>query len=773
MHKRLLFLFIIPITLCLSRQAVAQSYHNDFENGNPWLQPWGNIHILDDSTAHSGNRLCLCDSIHEFGLGFQCIADEAYPDQNIHLQFDAWFRNTFNNGETLLVTSINDSTSNRYWNSYPLSAFANDSADWFPVKLDLHFPHDYLKGSTLKFYIWNPNRNVIHIDDVQLTLQPTLIPNYLPAPFEASQSDKPLVINDKDGNPLTYPIYFVSEWDNRNETAYLSQWDSTGNNIWQCDDSLCRTIINLCQVSENHIDFNIECHFKQGGPSLRQALVIPFIDSTMRLYKRNLQTDTADFQSAYYLDREGFVVGEGERSIATYHNIGISSLQFDAEHRAAIFNIDYCHDHPLIHYPLDNDTADYFIDLSCRAVQPDDVIRGHFSLFVGSSLREMPRIMPVWDGYESAFIFTEHADWTDIRTHRAVLYGNEHITRPEEAVGGFVYFGIPVTKSVFFNNPDHVTNYETTHGDFAGEHATVTTDKAFFNLLKDLHRNGFDICLHTPEQYTTVGDNLSQALRFMRRNFGSTTWIDHGYNNSAQNNRENLVCDALLPEAPQYAAKLWKQNGIRYLWNAYFEENRMDSLNFDGHFGQPYDGFSEALPNRQITTLPDDDPDFLLWATPSTLEVNQDRSWYYFFDTKRLQHIVDNHKVFITHTYPAWTDPYRAFWQYNDDSTAVAMPGFNFALQQLSDFRAEKKILPTTVRDYLHFHEGLLAVEYRILDNGDIQLINKGEAIHGFTLRCLSPVVVEGKIINFRKVGDEYLIWFDLNRNETTKIHFQ
>ena len=46
----------------------------------------------------------------------------------------------------------------------------------------------------------------------------------------------------------------------------------------------------------------------------------------------------------------------------------------------------------------------------------------------------------------------------------------------------------------------------------------------------------------------------------------------------------------------------------------------------------------------------------------------------------------------ITHTYPAWSNPYRAFWQYNENGTIVAMPGFNFALGQLARFREEKKI---------------------------------------------------------------------------------
>ena len=262
-------------------------------------------------------------------------------------------------------------------------------------------------------------------------------------------------------------------------------------------------------------------------------------------------------------------------------------------------------------------------------------------------------------------------------------------------------------------------------------------------------------------------------MQFMKKQFGTVSWIDHGYNNGPEKNREDLVCDGLLPDSPQYAVDLWKENGVRYLWNPYYEENRMERYNFDSHFVQPYDGFGDALPNRQITTLPNGDKDFLLWSTPSTLEVNEDFEWYYFFDSIRLQRLVDQHNVFITHTYPAWSNPWRAFWQYNENGTAVAMPGFNFALSQLSRFREEKKILPTTVQEYLNYYEKLLNIDYQITDNHTISLTNQGESIEGLTLLCAKPVVVEGKVINYRKAEEGYLVWFDLKKSETVTIKYR
>ena len=515
-----------------------------------------------------------------------------------------------------------------------------------------------------------------------------------------------------------------------------------------------------------------ETTFKEDIKLLRLAFVLPLPDGELTVYRRNQHIDTTNYQSSYYLDKEGFAIKNDSLSFSTYHNLGISSLQLNTEERTACFNIDYWRDHPLLHYPLKSDTSDMFENISFRKIKKGEVLEGKIIIFM-HAMDDLPRLMPVWDGYQSAFIFTEHADWTDLHTHRAVLFGNENITKPEDAVGGFCYFNIPVTKSVFYWNPDNVTNEKTSDGLFKGLVASIKTDKEFYKLLKTIKKQGFEICLHSPEVYTTIPSEFPKAMSFMRRQFDTKSWIDHGYNNGPEKNREDLVCDGLLTDSPQYAVELWKENGVRYLWNAYYEENRMERYNFDSHFVQPFDGFGDALPNRQITTLPNGDKGFLLWSTPSTLEVNEDREWYYYFDSIRLQRLVDQHNVFITHVYPAWSNPYRAFWQYNENGTAVAMPGFNFALSQLAHFRDEKKILPTTIEQYLSDYEKLNSIEYLIIDNKTIQLTNPNEAIKGLTLLCTKPIVVEGKVIDFRKVDEGYLVWFDLGNNETVTIRYR
>ncbi len=727
----------------------AQVYTNDFENRQEWNAPWFNLHIVADSSATEENFVSICDTIHEYGLGFGINVGKDFPNQNINCKYDFLFKADANTHADIVV-SIDDTIRNRYWAAYPLADYVNDTAEWSQVQLDLNFPASYTQNSEIKVYVWNKGHEYLIFDDAQLEVKTDVLPSYQPE-FEQDS-----VIRHSN----FYPII-----------EYINAKGDTVN-----DPSIADIICDISSLEKSNVFIGYNVHvaarFKKDVKLLRFAIIQYLHDAEIIVYRRNQHIDSINLQPSYYLDKEGFVEKFDTVYLCTYHNKNISSLQLDTERHTACFNIDYWRDHPLVHYPLRNDTSDYFEDISYRNVKANEVLTGEFNIFWNTP-PDLPRLMPVWDGYQSAFIFTEHADWTDIRTHRAVLFGNENITRPEDAVGGFCYFNIPVTKSVFYWNPDNVTNEKTSNGLFKGLVASIKTDKEFYKLLKTIKKQGFEICLHSPEVYTTIPSEFPKAMRFMRRQFGTKSWIDHGYNNGPDKNREDLVCDGLLPDSPQYAAELWKKNGVRYFWNAYYEENRMESHNFDGHFVQPFDGFGDALPNRQITTLPNGDKDFLLWSTPSTLEVNEDHEWYYYFDSIRLQRLVDQHNVFITHVYPAWSNPYRAFWQYNENGTAVAMPGFNFALSQLAHFRDEKKILPTTIEQYLSYYEKLNSIAYLIIDNKTIQLTNTNEAIKGLTLLCTKPIVVESKAIDFRKVDEGYLVWFDLGKNETVTIRYR
>ena len=771
--KSLRHLILLMLCLTTTIATQAQHYSDDFENGYSWYPPWYNIHLLADSTIEN-QHVSLCDSTMEFGLGFSYKVPDSIIGKNLHIAFQADYRFPDTLGDGQLVFSIKSNENYNFWQSYYLSDYANDSAAWFPVHIELNLPADHLINGTVNAYLWNNQKSIIHIDNATLDITPWQLPSFLPdiaIPRDSVTEDLLFIHLPSDSIvPLTYPIGMLTEYclgsDSIVEYHPLSL---VSENRYRAVSSIDTTFVSLVQT-KGKADLLVTTGFFKECHLLRQAVVIPFIDSTLTVYRRNLTEEASQLtQPEYYLDREGFKIGEGVRTVISYHQGDISSTQLDALQRTAYFNLDYWRDHPMIHYPLSDTLEDHFEDRSYRHIDPGMSWEHSISLSVGNEVSKLPRINPLPDGYESGIIFTEHADWTDLRTHRAILFGDEHITKAKDAVGGFVYYGIPMTKSVFYNNPDHVTNDEASHGAFTGLHATIKTHKEFEKLLKQLDKIGYDICLHTPEQYSTTQSNLEEALAYMKKHFKSTTWIDHGYNNGSKHNREDLVCDALNPRSDIDAATLWRKNGITYLWNAYYEENRMEYWNFDNNILQPYPGFGDALPNRQITTIAG--YDFLTWSTPSTLDANSDSDWDYYYSDERLQKIVNQHCVHITHVYPAWVNPARAFWTYNEDGTIVALPGMNRALARIAKLRDEGKMLPMTVRTYLDYYSQLNRISYEILDDNQIRISNHDGEIKGFTLLCPAPIRFhDNRFYEFRKSGPLYYVWFDLKAGDQVTI---
>ena len=675
-----------------------------------------------------------------------------------------------------VVLSINDAQKSIYWESFPLK---HDFA------LEKFIPSHLLQHGPLKCYVYNPQKEIIRLDSISYSFEETSLPSYIPdnlevidkkSGFEAlaslknefrifySEKKNYFELGDDEGS-FTMPVSLYLNDNQYFEWKLVKAWTSPI--ILQNENEFARTTLTIFYDSTSpNVQFEISAEFLKDLEISRFAMILPFAGDDFTVYRSNLHVDTLACQDEYYLDHEGFSFKKGEKQLNLYHPKSLSSIQLDARTATVILNLDYEFDHPMIHYPARIDTVEYYENISKRKVKSGEEMTASFDLSY-TQLIDLPRFMPVWDGFESAVIFTEHADWSDLRTHRAVCFGNESVTCADSAVGGYVYYGIPVTKSVFYNNPDGIVNIGQNR-EFPNSHCTIKTDPEYLDFLKQLKDKGFEICLHTPEQYTTTRDNLYEALAFMKDNFGSPTWIDHGYNNSFVNNREDLVCDGLNKYSPYYALDAWQKNGVRYLWNAAYEELRIfDEWTFSNNLQRPYPFFGDAMPYPRFMHAPFDD-NMLMWATTYTLEPGE--LWNYYLSQYRLETIVESRSVFIAHVYSPWVTTARGFWDM-EDGLMVAKPDMNQAFERIANLREKHLMLPTTIEKYLKYQEQLQNIDYQYDTDGNVLLINNNdETIHGFTLISKSPITLieNQRVIPFssRESIGEYIIWFDFGPKE-------
>jgi hypothetical protein len=376
-------------------------------------------------------------------------------------------------------------------------------------------------------------------------------------------------------------------------------------------------------------------------------------------------------------------------------------------------------------------------------------------------------------GFEAAYIWTEHADFTNIRTNRATYFGSENIVNADSAIGGFVYYNIPVTKSVFYDNPDSVTNEKASNGVFNELESTILTDTELEDFLRQISKIGHDICLHTPDHYTTTPELLERSLNYMQKNFGSPSWIDHGNNNGAENNREDLICDATLKKSPLYGIDLWNKYGVKYLHNAYYEElNTFGNWQYDPSLEKPYSGFGDFFPKPDYYQHLTRTKNLYHWSTSSALFVTADYLWDYLFNKDKIVSMVNNWYVEINHVYPAWVDPKKGMWTYDADSTIISHPGLNMALKNLSDLREDGRLNITTIAEHLDYRTATDNVDYEILVDGRVKVTN----LNNFKICDLGMVAkarvvtIDGLVPSYKTTVDEIVFWFDLDVGESKLI---
>ncbi len=804
----ILSLFLIIITYlpsCFNNINVKNSsqnihtFFNDFEEENI-NSIWKKQYIKNDSSAFSGNNICECPPDLLYAFGFDLNMDDSIGNRNAVFTFDMMIKSE-TKPNAKLILSVQNGNKNVLWKAFPLSNGFDKENQWYRANFVFNIPNDIIKGSKLNCYILNDKFEHFYIDDFSFSVEYYNLPTYVNEIVEYkspkdlknltatdainlfyAEKENNIIIADDNLNNITKPLSMFYSLIVNNDTVDIqfADWElltdvNENKNMFKFknENKIVETELTISfEDNEPNVNFDLQSTYLKDVKVLKSSLIFPFLNDDFTVYRRNPFVDTVNYQDVYYLDKEGFSLNLEEKQLNLYHPENVSSIQLDTKKYIAYINSDYHYDHFLIRYEL-LDTSDYYIDNSSTVMKKGMFLNSSFTVSL-TDKTILPRIMPIMNGYESAFIWTEHADWADIKTHRATYFGSEEIENIEDAVGGFAYYNIPVTKSVFYNNPDSVTNYEK-NKDFPGLHSTIMTDSLFFDFLKQLRDKGFDICLHTPEQYTTTQENLSEALSFMKKNFASPSWIDHGYNNSELSNRENVVCDGLDSSSPHYAYELWKANGVKYFFNSTYEEimpRPFSEYMFENNLFRPYPGFGDALPIPKVGSMPLF-PELLLWSTPYTMEPGENWAWNYYFSQDVLDKLVDYRYVFITHIYPAWVEEERGYWEIKDGKY-VAKEGLNNALKKISEMEKQHYMLPTTIADYMTYQQQLQSLEYMVEADGTVVLRNKNkETIKGLSLVSTHDICLENeKHFNRKKTksGDENIIWFDMEPGEIVRI---
>lgn len=524
------------------------------------------------------------------------------------------------------------------------------------------------------------------------------------------------------------------------------------------------TIRYLLSQESPALQVTIFTRYKRDVTVFDESLALTFAESVREIYRKNRQVDTDHFKDAYWLDKQGVRFGSGSRAIIFYHLPQVSSLFLQPEKKQLDIRLDHMQDH---RYAKDTFGL-VFQKKSIRVLNEYHASEykagekrvNRFCFTVGAYPEALPRLMLCPDGYEAAFAWTEHADASTLNSHRAAYFGDERISHAQKAVGGFVRYGIPVTKSVFYTNP--------TTRSFNGliplaeqsipglePQVAVKEDMEFREFLQQLHACGNEICLHavSPSSEEETSERLQEAVSFMKEHFQSQTWIDHG------RNRFNFSTIGLDPELGYYAGDLWERFGTKYFWHYATEDITHWK---EGNINLFQLARGDQLPTPLFWQHPTRTGSFYSWAVISTSTIS-------IIHKESLAKLVEEWGICINHVYPPeLRDPLsKSEFLYRDENGILkAHSVFNELLAVQARLRDEGKLLITTVPHLLEYWRSLEHVRFEYTKKGKVLIYNDNRtSIKGFSLGLRNPqgtVLVNGKTPHTKRVRDDLIVWFTL-----------
>lgn len=577
------------------------------------------------------------------------------------------------------------------------------------------------------------------------------------------------------------------------------------------DDVNVTISLTVCR-NRQKLDVSVKSSYLNNITVLRESLIAEFNNPVSVVFLKNSETETRPFADEYWVDKQGVQFGEGEASALIYHTPDISSLQVQSRENLLFVNLDYYRDHPFIRIPFQEDGGGKWIDISASKYKPGDERVNTFTMHFGLSPDVLPRFMPVPGGYLAGYIFTEHADGGNIRTHRAAYFGSEDITSASNATGGFWGHQIPVTKSVFFDEFDDGVSCQ---------NDSCSMEREYLEFLDQLHVLGNDLCLHTPDSGNSNHKIMEEAMVFMKERYDTRTWIDHGMY-PGNTNREAYSADGLDPATEYYAADLWEENNVMYFWSPAVEALRFaipgPSLtqlirNYKlkasyKEFRRRYNflriyedaGALEALVKVKRGNLPMLElnsqrpfmgysfPTPLYWQNPTYS--GQLYSWTTEFDyygvtgqldsanliieKRQLEHLIAKRGVFFNHGYYVRNNSRDGMLTFHDGKLIVN-PYFDEVLKYMDHRRDDGDLLITTVRDLMDYR---LQIENIVLDywpDGSVDIVNNNHhEVRDLALAIRSDpenIRLEGAEFLSRKVKDDAIIWFNLPADSKVNLN--
>lgn len=797
MFNKCFFAFFVLLSLisCQKEKPLSNieaDFLIDFENSSQLGLI--NSSSISDEKSYDGKFSTLVNKESNFGGGWQGSFPDSLSGKTIRVILSA-FIYADSLARPVIAFSLDKEGQNFYWHSLSLNDSLCDNK-WHQVIDTFLIPGDFTaKYCNVKTFLWLSNgTGKAYADNISLQFRKAHFNSFLPnlnydsnaigksLNFKSAEvkfnSTNELLSLSLNKVSLFKSIRLLTEWCNENNRdtgvlfsnlSFVKTFNDTM--YFESDNELIKSNISLV-INDSTLVFNSSVNFKLNTNLKRLALVFEFENKANKLLSNDgFWMDNVEDE--YWIGNGALAFSHASGNWITQNNSNFTSLQ--VQNNFAVFNLDYSIDHPLIHFPLRKDAKrGVYEDRSCSKVLKNESMKAELTFQKINNATKVPTLSKFPNGFESAYIFTEHADYTDLRTHLAVCFGNDSAINLKNCKEGFVGNNIPVTKSIFYSNEDKVNNSESLL-DFNTPIASWKENLEFRKLIDELYKMNWDIALHTPDHYTTSAATMTEALGRFKEKYNSSTWIDHGYDNGPADNREDLMCDALVTGSKNYSLALWQEFGVSNVWNSWYEDQKeIKVLGFDQHLQINYPFLNTSCPKPLLFKHKSLSANITHWLSNSIVDYDSPQWWSYYFNKNVLDRLCINKGIVINHCYPARVKEKQFFW-IKEGNVFKIHPEFEKILKLLNEYQSANLIWLCTVKELISFKERLESVGLSYFKNS-VRVTNKGlKDIEGLTLVIPSEIALNYKegFSQRKTMTGETMLIFNLKAGQTISFNYK
>lgn len=476
-----------------------------------------------------------------------------------------------------------------------------------------------------------------------------------------------------------------------------------------------------------------------------------------------------------WLEKQGAYFGKGDASFFVQHVPGISSLSLRQKGHSLRFSLFSSKDRPL---PRRDKTflMGYRLDNPVRLSRGKNFI-ARWNLYAGFLPREiaLPGFAP--DGRKAVHIWTEHGCQTVLEAHIASGLGSSRARRAEDAVGGFVKFQVPLTKTIFVDNEDDESVFDPFGKLGQRPQLSMNQDAKFEDYLGILSSQPqIEIGLHCCRPYSTSPDEYPRRLeRFLK--FKPAVWIDHIWfrdDGHMSGCREAASSEGRDRKSDYFSTEVLAALGFRYFWSNGFEYRDAEPtgtliknyLRHKQYFAAAislgrwlFNRVRGRLANVPVPSIPDlprrawplywvdevkegnsaEGYEAVYWTTASTnYPVVEGTSpvppGSAVYGAASIDELIERESVCITHAYPSSSHGRGSYWEESNGEFR-ATPHFNALLLHMSRRAEEGALWNAKLSDAIAFWRRCEDIRVDYSDDGAALIYSVGAPINNLTVK--------------------------------------